>query len=70
MSPKLCKSLENVGVFGACVDGTPTYDGIEYTTSWLMTMSISSNDAEATKLPMIVTVGCPPGFGLLLWEGV
>lgn len=35
-----------------------------------MVVGISSTKVIAIELSTLVTSGCPPGFGVLLWEGV
>lgn len=53
-----------------CGDEISISDSIEYATSWLMIVGISSNEVKAIGLPTLVTADCPHGFGVLLWEGV
>lgn len=57
-----------VGVFDTCGDNISIYGGIEYTTSWLLTVGISLTEVKANELPKLVTADCPPGFRELLWE--
>lgn len=59
-----------VGVFDTCDDEISIFDDIEYATSCLMKIGISSTEVRATGLLTLKTVGCPPGFGVSLWDGV
>lgn len=58
-----------VGVVDTSDDEIPIFRGIKYTTSWLMTVGISSVEVRATRLSILAIVGCPHGFGVLLWKG-